>query len=336
MFAEDYKINRKISCLLLCAISIILSFEVSSSSFGLLDLFPLLKAKFFGQSLSKQQITTEKIMLSVRLPRILVAALCGASLGTAGVISQGLFRNPLASPSLTGSASGATLGAVLCFFFGLSDIHSLSVPIAAVLGALLSSILLFMLYTRENKLNLTKLLLIGLTFSTFTAAFSSLIISLESKDPYKSFAIYRWLMGGFHSVEWLHFQLILLPLGVGVIYAGGLAKEMDLMCLGDETAESLGVSIKNLKLKCILLLSVLLGFVTSIAGAIPFVGLIVPHITRNLLGSHHKDLLKYTFINSITLITLADLVAKKALAYKELELGIILSLMGSPFSFTLS
>lgn len=337
MFARDSKKKQskqkqlKFLCLALCLSSFILSLEFSSSSFGIYDFLIILWKKLKAEPLSSELKLAENILINIRLPRLLVASLCGASLGVAGVVSQGLFRNALASPSLIGSTSGATLGAVLCFYYGQAWYHTLSLSFFAMTGALSTSSLLLLIYTKLKNLSLAHLLLIGLTFSTLSNALCSLIISLEDSNPYKSFAIYRWLLGGFYSIEWSHFKLSVVPLVFAIAWAFKLAKKLDILCLGEEIAQSLGVEIKKLKISCLLVLSLILGFITSVAGAIPFLGLIAPHITRTLIGSHHKDLMKYTLLNSVSLILIADMIAKKAFAHKELELGIILSLIGCPF-----
>ena len=337
MFAKGFtKIKKKkskveIFCLFVCLSSLLLSLEFSSSSFGCQEFFLILFNKLKQTPLTPELEIAENILFHVRLPRIIVASLCGGALGVAGVISQGLFRNSLASPSLTGSASGATLGAVLCFYYGQAWSHTLSVPLFAISGAFVTSSLLLFLYRKSSTLSLTKLLLVGLTFSTLTNALCSFVISLEDANPYKSFAIYRWLLGGFHSVEWSHLKLSFIPLILSVVWAIKIASRLDILCLGDDIAQSLGVELKKIKTSCLVLLSLILGIVVSIAGSVPFIGLIAPHITRNLVGSHHKKLMIYTFCNSISLVLCADMIAKKTFSHKELELGIILSLIGSPF-----
>lgn len=337
MFVEDYskkesKIKQtKAICFIIFFLSLLLSFELSSSNYGIKDYLLLLNKKISQIPLSNQLKTAETILLHIRLPRIIVASLCGSALGVAGVLSQGLFRNSLASPSLIGSTSGATLGAVLCFTFGKPWTHILSIPLAAMTGSLITTSLLLIIYKHLKSSNLTHLLLIGLTFSTLSNALCSLMISLEETDLYKSFTIYRWLLGGFHNVEWSHFWICLAPLSFGIFSAFKLCAKLDLLCLGEDIAQTLGVEIKTMKIACLLILSLLLGVISSVAGSIPFIGLMAPHITRTLIGSHHRELMKYTVLNSASLVLLADIIAKKALVHKELELGIVLSLMGSPF-----
>lgn len=343
MFAEDsmkqqrklLKVNNKVFikqlCYLFFIICLISSFEWSSSEFGLKEFFQIILYKVTNTKLSDPLVTAETILFHIRLPRLLTASLCGAALGLSGVLSQGLFRNSLASPSLIGSSSGATLGAVLCFYKGQAWLHSLSVPAFAILGSLLTTSLLLFIYTRLKTSNMTQLLLIGLSFSTLSNALCSLIISVEDQNPYKSFAIYRWLLGGFNSVEWSHFKVCLIPLTFGIFWATKISHKLDILALGEELAYSLGVDIKKLKIFCLLLISLLLGTVTSIAGSIPFIGLIAPHITRTLIGCQHKELMKFTLMNSISLILMSDLIAKKMLNHKELEIGIVLSILGAPF-----
>lgn len=323
--------NIESLCLLFCFLSFLASFEWSSSQFGLFNFFQIIFLKLTNTKIPENLETAKTILFDIRTPRILTASLCASALGVSGVISQGLFRNALASPSLIGSTSGALLGAVLCFYLGEAFSHSLSVSAFAIFGSLMSTTLLLSIYAKFETKNITKLLLIGLSFSTLSSALCSLIISLEDANPYKSAAIYRWLLGGFHSAEWSHFYLSVLPLCLGCFYAFTLTSKLDILSLGDDVALSLGVPIKNLKIMSLLTLSVLLGIVTSLAGPLPFVGLIVPHITRSLIGPSHKKLMTFTLFNSVSLVLLSDLFAKKILPHKELEIGIILSILGAPF-----
>ncbi len=312
------------------------SLEWSSSSFSLLDGFEILLHELKGEKLSERLITAKTILFEVRLPRVLTAALSGASLGIAGVLSQGLFRNPLASPSLIGTTSGGVLGGIL--FLSLSGVstHFLGLSFFSFLGSLLTTSGILFLFHKLRNPDFTKLLLVGLSFSTFTGALCQFVISLEESDYQKSLMIYRWSLGGFYHTEWTHFFLSLFPLSIGIVASFSLCSKLDVLSLGDEVAETMGVALHDLKMKTLLLLSLLVGVVTSLAGPLPFIGLMAPHITRKLIGAKHTELMKYTFFNSMSLILLADLLAKNIFHHKELELGILLSLIGAPFFLYLS
>lgn len=312
------------------------SLQWSSSSFYLLDALKIFFTHLKEEELSPQLITAKTILFEVRLPRILTAALSGASLGIAGVLSQGLFRNPLASPSLIGTTSGGVLGGVLFLSLGGVSPHFLGLSFFSFLGSLLTTAGILFLFHKLRNSDFTKLLLVGLSFSTFTGALCQFVISLEESDYHKSLMIYRWSLGGFYHTEWTHFLLSLFPISIGVFASFSLCSKLDVLSLGDEVAETMGLGLHNLKMKTLLLLSLLVGVVTSLAGPLPFIGLIAPHITRKLIGAQHKELMKYTLFNSMSLILLADLLAKNIFHHKELELGILLSLIGAPFFLYLS
>lgn len=328
---DSRSFSKKLTCLFLCFISFLFSLSQSSSDIGLTEAVQILLASMRGVELTSSLETAKIILFDVRLPRVLLVTLCGGSLAVAGVLSQGLFRNPLASPSLVGASSGALLGGALCFFLGAAFDHVLSLSLFALLGSFFSTGLLLLLYTRFQVENITKLLLVGLSFSTLASAVCSLLISLEDRDPYRAAALYRWFLGGFYHSSWDLFFLGLVPLSLGSFFCFRSSGELDVLSLGDESALSLGLNLSRFKFLCLFALSLILGVVTSLGGAIPFVGLVVPHITRSLIGPHHKDLMAYSFINGMSLMLLADLVAKKALAHKELELSLVLSLLGAPF-----
>ena len=325
----NYKI--KVICFFVVLLSFCLSLELSSSDFGLNDFLRIILEKFKDEQLSNELQTVWVILFDVRLPRVLLAALCGGAMGISGVLSQGLFRNPLASPSLVGSSSGALLGGVFCFYLGVSSSHFLALTFFAILGSFVTTFFLLLLYSRFQEGGVSKLLLVGLSFSTLASALSTLLISLEDRDPYKSTAIYRWFLGGFYHASWSHVLLVFFPVMLGLFFCSKVAPKLDLLSLGDDTAKSLGLDLKKIKISLLLLISLLLGLVTSVAGAVPFVGLVVPHMTRSLLGPSHKNLMIFSFINSASLVLLSDMIAKKALAHKELELSIVLSLLGAPF-----
>ena len=333
MYAKESKRihRRKFFCFLFLAFALLINLSDPQGKYGISSLFKVLLSKLSGKNFSEEAKSIEIILIQVRIPRILTASLFSAAIGVAGVLSQGLFRNPLGSPSLVGSTSGALLGAIFCFYLGEAFAHSLQVTLFASLGSLLSTFFILLLYNRIPSKSISKLLLMGLSFTTFSNALGSFLISLEDKDIYKSSSIYRWLLGGFHSVEWSFLKLSVIPLLFGIAYTLKFSYQLDLLSLGEETAGSLGVNMRRLKTNCLLILSLLLGVVTSFVGPLPFVGLIVPHITRSLLGPKHKTLMLYTMINSMSLVLLADYIAKNLLSHKELEISILLSLIGAPF-----
>ena len=275
--------------------------------------------------------TGSMILLQIRIPRIFVAALCGAALGSSGVVSQGLFRNPLASPTILGTTSGGSLAAALTFLLGVAQSHWLVTPVAALIGAFLATALVFYLSRRSDFFTIANLMLIGFALNAFLGSLTSMIVSLTMDDYQKTAALLHWLFGGFSSRSWEHFFIGIGPIAIGIFWSYSIAARLDVLSLGEEVAGSLQVNMRRLRGESIGVMSLLVGISVSIAGALPFVGLVVPHISRHLIGPHHRKLVLYSALNGMTLTLLADLIARTVRAPLEFEVGILTSLLGAPF-----
>ena len=270
------------------------------------------------------------ILLGIRLPRTVVAAVTGGALSAAGVLSQGLFRNPLASPSVLGTEAGAALAGVLVFYFGGAWTHVYALPLAAWAGAFAITIGLLTIAQARGRFALAYLLLIGFALNTIASALTSLVLSLALADRDRSGALLRWLLGGFTAKGFEH-ALPLLPLtAFGLAIAGRIAKGLDLLALGEEVAASLGLALASFKRWSVLAIAILVGSAVALGGALPFVGLLVPHGTRLLVGPAHHRLLTFSVINGMTLTLLADLAARTLWAPTEVEVGALTALIGAP------
>jgi iron complex transport system permease protein len=231
------------------------------------------------------------VIWQVRLPRVLIAAMVGAALAVSGAVLQGLFRNPLASPSVLGVASGASLGAVLAIFFGLAATKVWALPLFAFCGALLTLFAVYGIATRGGHTPVATLLLAGIAAGAFNVAMSSFVLALalENWDVGKS--IVYWTMGGLEGRTWDH-VLLLAPFLVG-----GLAltmvypRDLDALLLGEAQAASVGVDVARTRLVLLLVTALLTAAAVAVAGGIGFVGLVVPHMVRLLAGPHHRRLL---------------------------------------------
>jgi iron complex transport system permease protein len=257
--------------------------------------------------------------------------MCGAALGIAGVVSQGLFRNPLASPTILGTTSGGTLAAVVSFSIGAATVHWAVAPIVSIFGCAVVTSLVFFIARRNVSLSMTNLLLVGFTINAFLGALTSLILSLDLEDIQKTSAILRWMFGSFSARSWEHVGLGAGPIVVGVIWAFSVAARLDVLILGEEVADTLGVNVRRLRGEAVLLISMLVGTTVAIAGGLPFIGLVVPHVTRAILGPHNKRLTLYSGINGMTLTLVSDLIARTVHAPLEIDVGVLTSLMGAPF-----
>jgi iron complex transport system permease protein len=273
---------------------------------------------------------TRDILWNIRFPRVVTVTLAGMSLSTAGVLSQGLFRNSLASPSLLGSDSAAVLGGILVIFALPSYFHPTSIPIASAIGASLMTVIIIAL-EKYSKKSMAELLLIGFATTTLLGGLTSLLINLGNGDLQKSQMMQNWLIGGFSNANWTHALLILICLGFSLLVILPLAPKLDLLSLGHEVAESLGVHLSHLRISIALFSGILLGSVTACAGALPFVGLMMPHITRLIIGPSHKKLLIVSMINGASFLLLCDLVARTATSPSEIGAGVVTTLVGSPF-----
>ena len=314
-------------CLSLLGVTFVLALGIGASGLSWYDLFGL----FWLKPESDVTITVQTILLQIRLPRIIVAALCGGALAAAGVASQGLFRNALASPSVLGTESGGSLGAVLLFFFGPEITHIFAMPLASAAGALLTMLLVLRLAGNVRGTPLEVLLLTGLALSTWFSAIVSLVISLSLEDYQKAGAIMHWILGGFSGKGWEHVWMALIPTCLGIGLMLRLAPRFDVLSLGEDIARSLSLDLAHTRRLTIVTIALLVGGAMASAGALPFVGLVVPHLTRKLFGPSHLKLTLLSVINGMTLTILADLMARTVRAPNEMEVGIITALIGAPF-----
>ncbi|MCX8160616.1 MAG: iron ABC transporter permease [Candidatus Saccharicenans sp.] len=305
--------------------------------FTLLALFLSLKLGPVKTSLAEvfRALTSGKgdladIILSLRLPRALLAYLVGAGLALSGAILQGYFRNPLADPFILGASSGASLGAVLSLQLGLAlNLAGLS---AQSLLAFLSSLFLvsgvYLISERRHFQTTESLLLTGIAAGALASALTSFLL-FRRADAYEQ-AVF-WLLGSFSLADWQQVWLILIALLFGLAGAQYLARDMNLLSLGDETARSLGCPVKTVRRIFLLLATLLASFAVSVAGIIGFVGLIVPHAIRLIIGPDHRKLFLHSALAGGLFLLISDLMARLVLAPSELPVGVVTAAFGAPF-----
>jgi iron complex transport system permease protein len=275
------------------------------------------------------------IVWLMRLPRVLVAFVVGAGLSTAGVLMQGLFRNPLAEPSLTGVGPGAVLGAVAMFVTGWSAISLAALPIAAMLLAFAALTLVYAIATRDGVAPVATLLLAGIAVGAFLTALSSLLLSLNIVTWQVAQDIVFWTMGGLDSRTWAHVWLSAPFVAIGIVSALLQGRTLDLLLLGEENAAALGVDVEAAKRLVLITSALLTGASVAAAGLVGFVGLVVPHAVRLLLGPSHRTLLPASAIAGGAFVILCDLVARTARPPAEIRLGVVTALCGAPFFLVL-
>jgi len=272
----------------------------------------------------------DTLIVGVRLPRVVLAALVGASLAAAGCIYQSLFRNPLADPYILGVSSGAGLGAVIALAAtaGATAARYGAVPLAAFAGALLTMLLVTRLASWSGRLDAASLLLAGVAVSYTLAALTSFVMVFAREQMA---AVVFWMMGGLGAASWPYVAVIASMFLIGVAVALSITRELNLMLLGDERAGQLGLSVDRFKLFALAVASLLTAAAVAVAGLIGFVGLMVPHMVRLVLGPDHRVLLPASLLGGATFLVLADLVARTILAPVEIPVGIVTAVVGGPF-----
>lgn len=288
-------------------------------------------SKLFG-TISLDQIDPmfSSIVLNIRLPRVILAGLVGASLAIAGAAFQGLLRNPLADSYTIGVSSGASVGAVLTLFFQLSIpiIGSFTLPLLSILFSW-ATIFLVLAFARkiERSMRVETIILTGIIFSSFLGAFISLMIALTGDELRQ---IIGWLLGSVSMRGWEYIRIILPFFVLGSTILIFNAKELNAMSFGEERAHHLGVNVQKRKLIILTAGSILTGAAVAVSGTIGFVGLVIPHLSRLLWGPDHRHLLPLSILTGSGFLILADLISRTIISPTELPIGVITALIGAP------
>ncbi|MDR3134459.1 MAG: iron ABC transporter permease, partial [Deltaproteobacteria bacterium] len=303
-----------------------------------LSLVVLAVCPFFGLSVISPEALTipghpdAEVFWRLRLPRTVAAFLAGAGLSLGGMIFQALFRNPLATPFTLGVSSGASFGASVYFWVGgaiLVKAGSLGPLFSSLLGAFLSVFLVWSITRSRGGFQTAVMLLAGVVINFF---FSSLVLFVQyMSDAHDSLRIMHWLMGSLSGLETARLAELAFVVIMGTIFVMSLAPQIDLLTAGEELAASRGVKLKTLKIEIFAVASIVVGTVVSLAGPIGFVGLMVPHACRLILGWNHRRLTPAIFFVGGAFLTLCDLASRLALAPAELPIGIVTALLGGPF-----
>ncbi|MDE3269618.1 MAG: iron ABC transporter permease [Pseudomonadota bacterium] len=307
--------------------SILLSMQCGSSSFDLLALVRELWSFLTCVDCADKTLATI-ILFELRMPRTILAAMCGGALAAAGVISQGLFRNALASPSILGTSAGGGLFAVLAFYLLPVVSHQFTLPLSAFAGALLASVLVL---SCARSVSIERLLLVGFALNTFFAAVTSLYVYLALEEFHKVSAIMNWLLGGFAGRSWQHIQFMLLPLSIGLILAYRIGTRLDILSLGEEVASSMNVDTRKLRYQAVLSIALLVGASVAVAGALPFIGLMIPHLARMWHGANHRNLLIKSFLYGSSFVLVIDSFTREVASTHELNVGIVTAMIGGVF-----
>lgn len=276
--------------------------------------------------------TAALVVREIRLPRSLLAAAIGATLGLSGAALQGYLRNPLAEPGLIGVSGAAALGAVMTLYTGASAAFALALPLGGIGGAIAAVVLVLLLAGRHA--DTLTLILAGVAVTSLAAALTSLALNL-APSPYAALEIVFWLLGSLSGRSMEHVALALPFMAVGWVLLASVGRALDALALGEDAAQSLGFHLPAVRVRLVLGTALSVGAATAVAGTIGFVGLVVPHTLRPLVGHRPSALLPASALGGALLVVLADILVRAVTPTNELKLGVVTALIGAPFFFTL-
>ncbi|MEM9330601.1 MAG: iron ABC transporter permease [Pseudomonadota bacterium] len=277
---------------------------------------------------STHEIPLALIMQEIRLPRAILGAVIGATLGLAGAVMQGLLRNPLAEPGLLGISASASLGAVLAIYTGLAAVFPLGLPIAALTGSMIAVLLILAIAGMSG--SVLTIILAGIAVSSFAGAMTSLALNL-SPNPFAALEIVFWMLGSLNDRSMVHVQLAVPFILFGWLMLFSVSRALDVLTLGEEVAASTGVNLTRVRLLAIFGTAASVGAATAVAGAIGFVGLIVPHILRPLVGAQPSRLLPASALGGAVLLLAADIAVRLIAPERDLKIGVLTAIIGAPF-----
>jgi len=269
------------------------------------------------------------ILLFLRLPRALAAMLVGASLATCGVVMQGLFRNPMASPEILGLSAGGSLGAVAAITAGVGAASALALPAFTITGALVSALCIYLLSSSRGTTSLLYIVIAGMAISSLFSGLTSALLLFSREYQVSQFIF--WTMGGLDGRGWPHILASAPILVPGIVVLSLFSRELNLFTVGEEQALSLGMNVEATKRVLLAISAVLTGVAIAVSGPIGFVGLLVPHLMRFLVGPDHRVLLPASALGGALFLLLCDLVGRVLIPPLEIRVGIITAVLGSPY-----
>ena len=272
---------------------------------------------------------TDSILWNIRLPRVVLGIFVGGGLGIAGAALQGVFRNPLAEPGVIGVSSGAAVGAVAAIVLGFSVFSAGAIAVFAFFSSLIATGVVYLVARSRGQTEVTTLILAGIAVNATAGAFTGLLTFIADDDQLRSITF--WMLGSVGGATWPVVTAVAPFLIVGLILLPFWARSLNLLNLGDREARHLGVSTERVHLSVIVLSALVTGAAVSVAGIIGFVGLVVPHVIRLIVGPDHRFLLPASILGGATALLLADLLARTVVVPAELPLGAVTAMIGGPF-----
>ena len=327
--------HRKIIAVLFSLLLMISFFMALSFGTISIPIDQVLQSLFTDSSSSQNNLVIDQ----VRLPRAVLALLVGALLGICGVATQGLFRNPLADPSLIGVTAGASVGSAVVIFFS-HELLSFSgfsgsglVSIGAFIGGSIAVILVYKLATNRNGTSVATMLLAGIAITAIAGGITSLTEFFADNEALRRISL--WRMGGLDGANTQRLTIGLISLGLIMCLLPRYSTALNALLLGESEARHLGIAVQKTKVRIVLLVAMGVAISVSLAGSIAFVGLVIPHIIRLLIGPDHRWLLPMSALGGAILLLLADTVARTVFAPIELPVGLVTALLGAPFFISL-
>ncbi|MFE0015997.1 FecCD family ABC transporter permease [Mesorhizobium sp. NPDC059054] len=305
---------------LLVAVLFVLSLTIGPAAIAFGD---SIKALFSGKA-----DAIALIMREIRLPRALLGLMIGATLGLSGAALQGYLRNPLAEPGLIGVSASASLGAVLAIYSGLTIAFPLALPLSALLAAMIAVLVVQALAGRRG--NTLTIILAGVAVSSLAGAMTSLALNL-SPNPFAALEIMFWMLGSLTDRSMTHVWLAAPFMLVGWVLLLMLGRALDALTLGADTAASMGIDMRRVQQLAVLGTAASVGAATAVAGAIGFVGLVVPHLLRPLVGARPSRLLPASALGGAAVVLAADILVRLIAPGRDLKLGVLTAIVGAPF-----
>ncbi|ALE04015.1 FecCD family ABC transporter permease [Bartonella ancashensis] len=276
------------------------------------------------------------VLIDIRLPRIILGLLVGAALAVSGVLMQGLFRNPLADPGIIGVSAGASLGAVLVIVIGINFpplltpfLEPYKLIMGAFLGGLLSTTIIYIIATHHSCTSVAVVLLAGIALSSLNGAITGVLIFIANDQQLRDITF--WNLGSLASATWLKVGLTLPFVLIGLLFSPFLSRALNALSLGESVATHIGFHTQRINNITIILVALMCGGAVAVSGGIGFIGIIVPHILRLLIGPDHRYLIPCSALLGATLLVFADIFARLVVSPAELPIGIVTALFGAPF-----
>lgn len=311
-----------------CATLALVAVVVLSVGLGLVPLNPLEAARAIVDPAGSPP-QAAAIVWSIRLPRIVVAVIVGAALAGVGVVLQAVFRNPLADPGITGVSSGAAVGAVAGITLGLAGSLQWGIPLAAFAGSLSVALILQAVVQATRGVSPHTLILVGVAINAFAGAIIAMLIANAKDDALARGAMF-WLAGDLELRDWSHAAIALVPVAIGLALLLTNTRALDALLLGDDVAATSGFNVHRTRLLLLLVTSLVTGAAVSVSGVISFVGLVVPHAVRLVLGGRHAQLLPVSIVCGALFLVIADTLARTAFGAAVVQTGAVSALIGAP------